>query len=194
MSDLGTATIDSATIGSATSDLATSNLATNQRTADELFEALEQHFELTLEMLSNWGEWLAEHERTIMDSDIGSLQSHLTSAGDLNSAWNELSRQRGQILARARVAGYTCSTLKQLAQGLPQWNMRADFRQRVRNVERCLASLRRLNTAAWLLVNQCSRAVDDTLLLMTSGSTLQSAYIAVPHADTTGGQIFDEQV
>ena len=159
----------------------------------ELYHSLENYLQAALEALSSWGEWLAEHERRVLSADIGSLEQHAASAQTLHSDLRVLSERREQVLADARAAGFACSTLKQLAQALPQWTSDIEFRQRIKNVERCMASLRRLNTAAWFLVNQCSRVVDQTLLLMTSGSTLQSAYIDVPHADTCGGQLLDTQ-
>jgi FlgN protein len=163
-------------------------------TNTELYRSLENYLETALEVLTNWGDWLAEHERRLLDRDVSSLESHAASSHDLHRELSELSERRVQVLADACKTGVLCSTLKQLAQALPEWKTQADFRQRVKNVERCMASLRRLNTAAWLLVNQCSRVVDDTLLLLTNGSTLQSVYIDVPHADTSGGQILDTQI
>lgn len=161
---------------------------------NELYRSLDKYLQTALEVLSSWGEWLAEHERRVLSPDIKSLQTHAESAEALHRDLSQLSERRAQVLADARTAGYVCSTLKQLAQALPQWNSEPELRQRVRNVERCMNNLRRLNTAAWMLVNQCSRVVDETLLLMTSGSTMQSAYIDVPHADTCGGQILDTEV
>ena len=159
----------------------------------ELYRSLESYLETALEVLSRWGEWLAEHERRILSTDIDSLERHSTEAQELHDDLRTLSEKRERVLSEARGAGYTCSSLKQLAQALPQWKTNPEFRQRIKNVERSMASLRRLNTATWLLVNQCSRVVDQTLLLMTSGSTMQSAYIDVPQADTCGGQLLDTQ-
>ena len=159
----------------------------------ELYRSLEKYLASALEVLSGWGEWLAEHERRVLESNIESLQAHAAEAQELHSDLKDLSQRRADVLARARAAGFTCSTLKQLAQSLPQWHTEPELRQRVKNVENCTVSLRRLNTAAWLLVNQCSRVVDETLMLMTTGSTLRGAYIDAPHADNYGGQILDTE-
>lgn len=160
---------------------------------DDIYRSLDQYLDSALAILSNWGQWLAEHERHVLESEADALAAHAASAQDLHRELAALSQQRGELLALASSAGYVCTTLKQLAQTLPQWQQ-PDFRGRVRNVERCMANLRRLNTAAWLLVNQCAHVVDETLLLMTSGSTMQSVYVDVPHADTSGGQILDTEV
>jgi hypothetical protein len=165
----------------------------NAMSHQELYLSIENYLATALEVLSSWGEWLSEHERLVLAADITALEQHTVGAERLHADLRRLSQTRGQVLSDAQTAGFACATLKQLAQALPQWNSNADFRQRLKNVERCMARLRRLNMAAWFLVNQCSRVVDQTLLLMTSGTTLQSAYIAVPHADTCGGQLFDSQ-
>lgn len=160
---------------------------------DDVYHSLDHYLDSALEILSNWGQWLADHERHVLESDAASLAAHAGTAQDLHGELAQLSQRRAELLERARASGFVCASLKQLAQALPQWR-EPQFRARVRNVERCMANLRRLNTAAWMLVNQCSRVVDETLLLMTSGSTLQSVYIDVPHADTGGGQILDTEV
>lgn len=161
---------------------------------DALFASLENYLVIALEVLSSWGQWLAEHERLVLDNAVQSFEQHAAKAAHLHRDLASLSESRANLLAEACAGGFACSTLKQLAQSLPQWRRDDQFRQRVKNVEHSMARLRRLNTAAWLLVSQCARVVDETLLLMTSGSTMHSAYIDVPHADTTGGQILDTQV
>jgi hypothetical protein len=161
---------------------------------DSLYSSLESYLVSAMETLSSWGEWLSEHERLVLDSDLVALESHAALAVPLQADLASLRARRSTVLDEAHAAGFTCSTLKLLAQALPQWRANVEFRQRVKNVERSMASLRRLNTAAWLLVNQCAHVIDETLLLMTSGSTMNGAYIDVPHADTTGGQILDTQV
>ena len=160
----------------------------------EIYDQIEKYLDSALEILSTWGDWLAEHERRVIEGNNRAIEEHSAEAEPLHADLGWLSSRRAEIIAEARQLGYSCSTLKQLAQGLPQWNSRPDFRQRFKSVERCMANLRRLNTAAWLLVSQCGRVVEDTLLLMTHGSALQSVYVSVPHADTSGGQIFDTQV
>lgn len=157
----------------------------------DIYLTLENYLEMTVEALSAWGDWLAEHERRVIEGDVRLLEAHAPSAEQLHNELARLNERRAEVLASARRAGFTCSTLKQLAQALPEWHTRLGFRQRVRNVERCMSNLHRLSTAAWLLVSQCSRVVDDTLMLMTVGSALRSVYVDVPHADTSGGQIFD---
>ena len=160
---------------------------------DEVYRTLDNYLDSALAILARWGQWLADHERHVLESEADALAAHAASAQELHRELAELSGRRAELLEQARTAGFVCSSLKQLAQTLPQWHD-DDFRGRVKNVERCMVNLRRLNTAAWLLVNQCSRIVDETLLLMTSGSTLQSVYIDVPHADTSGGQILDTEI
>lgn len=159
----------------------------------DIYPALDNYLETAVEVLSDWGDWLAENEQRVIEGDLQLLEAHARAAEQLQSDLSSLRERRAEILARARRAGITCSTLKQLAQSLPQWHTVAGFRQRVRNVERCMSNLQRMSTAAWLLVSQCSRVVDDTLMLMTAGSALQSVYVDVPQADTCGGQIFDTQ-
>jgi hypothetical protein len=170
-----------------------SAMQSDENYSDELYRSLENYLETGLEVLSNWGDWLAEHERRVLQADVASLEAHAQNAQALHSDLTDLSQRRTQLLAAARASGFPCATLKQLAQALPQWQAEPGFRQRLKNVEQCMANLRRLNTAAWLLIHQCSRVVDETLLLMTSGSTLQGAYIDVPHADTYGGHLLDTQ-
>lgn len=160
---------------------------------DQLYRSLENYLHTGLEVLSGWSQWLAEHERHVLQSDIESLQAHAAGAHALQQELASLSQRRLAVLSAAQSAGFACSTLKQLAQALPQWHADSQFRQRVRKLEQCMANLRRLNTAAWLLVNQCSRVVDTALMLMTSGSALQGAYIDVPHADNRGGHILDAE-
>lgn len=159
---------------------------------DDLYLLLNAYLTSAQEILSNWGQWLSEHEQHVLQSESDALAAHAESAGDLQDDLLQLSQRRTQLLALAHRSGLECSSLKQLAQRLPQWNL-PDFRSRVRNVELCMVNLRRLHTAAWMLVNQCTRVVDETLLLMTSGSTMQSVYVEVPHADTGGGQILDTE-
>lgn len=160
---------------------------------NSLYSSLENYLVSAMETLSSWGEWLSEHERLVLESDMVALESHAGMAAPLQVDLAALRARRGMVLAEAHASGFTCSTLKLLAQSLPQWRSNFEFRQRVKNVERSMASLRRLNTAAWLLVNQCAHVIDETLMLMTSGSTMHGAYIDVPHADTTGGQILDTE-
>jgi hypothetical protein len=158
-----------------------------------LFGLLDAYLHSVVDVLSSWGEWLAEHERLVLDADIRALESHAASAAQLHSDLADLSHRRAQLLTDAQASGLTCSTLKQLAQSLPQWSSHPDFRLRVKNAERSMHNLRRLNIAAWMLVNQCARVVDETLMLMTCGVTQAGAYIDVPGADTSGGQILDTQ-
>lgn len=160
---------------------------------DDVYRSLDNYLQSALEILANWGQWLAEHERHVLQSEADALGAHAASAAELHRSLAELSQRRAELLAQAHSASIACSSLKQLAQLLPQWSD-LEFRSRVRNVERSMANLRRLNTAAWLLVNQCSRVVNEALLLMTQGSTMQSVYVAVPHADTSGGQILDTEI
>lgn len=159
----------------------------------DLTRSLENYLDLALEVLSNWGQWLAEHERRVLESNFHLLVEHTIAADSLHAELLNLSQLRAAVLSEADGQGITCGTLKQLAQTLPDWHIRADLRQKVRGVENCMANLRRLNIAAWLLIHQCSRVVDETLLLMTSGSSMQGAYIDVPHADHCGGYILDTQ-
>lgn len=159
-----------------------------------LFASLDDYLRTALEVLAKWGQWLSEQERLVLEANILALEAHAASAEDLQADLHALQQRRARLLEDAAAAGYSCANLKQLAQALPQWSQDAEFRDRVRSVEHSMHSLRRLNIAAWLLVSQCAKVVDDTLLLMTCGSSLSSAYVEVPHADTSGGQILDAQV
>lgn len=160
---------------------------------DDVYRSLDNYLDSALEILSKWGQWLSEHERHVLESGPEALLAHAAGAEQLHGELVELSERRSELLALAHAAGFECSTLKQLAQTLPQWHQ-PEFRARVKSVERSMANLRRLSTAAWLLVNQCSRVVNEAMLLMTQGSTMQSVYVAVPHADTSGGQILDTEM
>lgn len=159
-----------------------------------LFASLDDYLRTALEVLAKWGQWLAEQERLVLDANVSALEAHAASAGDLHNDLRSLQARRARLLEDAAAAGYTCANLKQLAQALPQWLSDSQFRDRVRSVEHSMHSLRRLNLAAWLLVSQCAKVVDDTLLLMTVGSALSGAYVTVPQADTSGGQILDTQI
>lgn len=159
-----------------------------------LFASLDDYLRTALEVLAKWGQWLAEQERLVLEANIEALENHAVSADDLHKDLRALQTRRARLLEDAAAAGYSCANLKQLAQALPQWLEDARLRDRVRAVEHSTHSLRRLNIAAWLLVSQSAKVVDDTLLLMTCGSSLSGAYVAVPHADTSGGQILDTQV
>jgi flagellar biosynthesis/type III secretory pathway chaperone len=159
-----------------------------------LFASLDDYLRTALEVLANWGQWLAEQERLVLDADVLAMEAHAASAAMLQQDLQNLQARRTRLLEEAAAAGYSCANLKQLAQALPEWIRDSSFRDRVRSVEHSMHSLRRLNLAAWLLVSQCARTVDDTLLLMTCGSTLIGAYVEVPQADTSGGQILDAEV
>lgn len=159
-----------------------------------LFASLDDYLRTALEVLAKWGQWLAEQERLVLEANIEALEAHAASADDLHKDLRALQERRARLLEDAAAAGYSCGNLKQLAQALPQWTEDAQLRDRVRSVEHSMHSLRRLNIAAWLLVSQSAKVVDDTLLLMTCGSSLSVAYVAVPQADTSGGQILDTQV
>lgn len=159
-----------------------------------LFASLDDYLRTALEVLAKWGQWLAEQERLVLEANVPAMAAHAENSSDLNDDLKSLQARRARLLEDAAAAGYSCANLKQLAQALPQWIEDGQFRDRVRAVEHSMHSLRRLNLAAWLLVSQCAKVVDDTLLLMTCGSALSSAYVPVPHADTSGGQILDTQV
>ncbi len=159
-----------------------------------LFASLDDYLRTALEVLAKWGQWLAEQERLVLEADVPAMMAHAENSAELNGDLKSLQARRARLLEDAAAAGYSCVNLKQLAQALPQWTQDGQFRDRVRAVEHSMHSLRRLNLAAWLLVSQCAKVVDDTLLLMTCGSALSSAYVEVPHADTSGGQILDAQV
>ena len=159
-----------------------------------LFSSLDDYLRTALEVLAKWGQWLAEQERLVLDANLTALEAHAESAAELHQDLKTLQARRARLLEDAVAAGYSCANLKQLAHAMPQWTEDAELRDRVRAVEHSMHSLRRLNIAAWLLVSQCSKVVDDTLLLMTCGSSLSGAYVDVPQADTSGGQILDTQV
>lgn len=159
-----------------------------------LFASLDDYLRTALDVLAKWGQWLSEQERLVLDANVSALEAHAENAQGLQSDLQALQARRSRLLEDAAAAGYSCANLKQLSQALPQWSQDTAFRDRVRAVEHSMHSLRRLNIAAWLLVSQCAKVVDDTLLLMTCGSSLTSAYVEVPHADTSGGQILDAQV
>ncbi len=161
---------------------------------ENLVLSLDKYLDSALHILAGWESWLEEHQRRVVLSQVDELEAHATSANDLHADLNRLTERRAQLLAQAREAGFTCSNLKQVAESLPQWHRHSVLRNRVRMVERSMANLRRLTTATWLLVSQCSKVVDDTLMLMTSGSALHGAYVHSPHADTIGGQILDTQI
>ncbi|MFO1063254.1 MAG: hypothetical protein U0892_05225 [Pirellulales bacterium] len=160
----------------------------------ELFIPLNEYLERAHDILRAWGTWLAEHERLIVGSQAARLEQHLTSAYGLTDELAALSEARGTLLAEARRAGFTCSTLKELAQSLTQWATDAGFRARVLSVEQSMAQLRRLNIAAWVLVNHCSKYVDETMSIMNSGTAMRPVYIDSPHADMIGGQILDQAI
>lgn len=159
-----------------------------------LFASLDDYLRTALEVLAKWGQWLDEQERLVLEANVPAMEAHAANAVDLHNDLHSLQTRRARLLEDAAAAGYSCVNLKQLAQALPQWTEDAPFRDRVRSVEHSMHSLRRLNIAAWLLVSQCAKVVDDTLLLMTCGSSLSGAYVAVPQADTSGGQILDTQI
>ncbi|MGN6134176.1 MAG: hypothetical protein ACTHOU_06715 [Aureliella sp.] len=160
---------------------------------DELYRSLERYLATASELLDRWGQWLDEHQRHVLGLDVAAMESHAESAAGLQQELGSLGQRRTEVLSAARELGLECATLKQLAQRLPQWRSVPDFPNRIHRVERSMAGLRRLNTAAWMLVSQRSRLINETMLLMTSGSTLQGAYIETPHADTYGGQLLDTE-
>jgi FlgN protein len=162
--------------------------------ATPFFDWLDEYLQAARAVLARWQQWLAQHEQCILAGDMAAALHHAQSIGDLEAELDQLRQRRGQLLEQARGSGLPSTSLKQLAQSLPQWTSNARFRDRFREIERNLAHLRRLHTATWILVHQSLRLVDDTMLLMTCGSALCGAYIEVPQADTSGGQILDAQV
>ncbi len=126
-----------------------------------LFASLDDYLRSALEVLAKWGQWLAEQERLVLDANVQAMEAHAASADDLQHDLQTLQRRRARLLEDAAAAGYSCANLKQLAQALPQWLEDAALRDRVRAVEHSMHSLRRLNLAAWLLVSQCSKVVDE---------------------------------
>lgn len=163
-------------------------------TQTDVYAALNAYLDRALDILGAWGNWLNEHDRMIVSSELTGLQKHLYSAVGLTEDLTELGQARTELLAEARRSGFTCSTLKQLAQSLPQWRTKSELRRKVNNVEMSMTHLRRLNVASWMLVHHCARHANETMLLMTEGSTVQGAYISAPHADTSGGQLLDTQI
>jgi hypothetical protein len=159
-----------------------------------LFRSLDNYLERVLDVLANWADWLGEHERRVLAGAMDELGQHAGEATQLHLDLSQLSERRAAVLAAARAQGVICSTLKQLAQSLPEWQTQPEFRLRIKNVERSMTRLRRLNTAAWLLVHQCAKVVDETMLIMTSGQAKASVYGTTPHADTLGGQFLDENI
>ncbi len=160
----------------------------------ELYESLNAYLQWTVETLTRWSEWLAEHERLVLQADFRALELHAQTAVSLHDDLAKVATKRNELLAQAQAAGIQVSTLKQLAKTLPEWQSVPDLRRKVKHAERCMTTLRQLNTAAWLLINQCARVVDETMMLMTKGSTMQGAYVDVPQADMIGGQILDAQI
>ena len=75
---------------------------------DELYRSLEKYLASALEVLSGWGEWLAEHERRVLDSNIASLQTHADDAQALHGDLRILSERRGELLPAPGRRPYLC--------------------------------------------------------------------------------------
>jgi flagellar biosynthesis/type III secretory pathway chaperone len=159
-----------------------------------VFDRLWSYLDQAQQLMADWRRWLEDHERLILSGEARQLESHALESHVLEEQLSQLAARRQELLNAAGSGGYRCATLKQLAQRIPQWTEHPELRNRFQTVERALQQLSRAHTAAWVLVSQCARHVDETLMLMSSGSTTECVYISTGHADTHGGHILDTQV
>ncbi len=88
----------------------------------ELYESLNAYLQWTVETLTRWSEWLAEHERLVLQADFRALELHAQTAVSLHDDLAKVATKRNELLAQAQAAGIQrFQRFKQRRQTLPEW-------------------------------------------------------------------------
>ncbi len=154
---------------------------------------LESYLVQLSEINRRWSEWLTGGEEAFMRSDIEHLDDLTTGAGELMGELNDVLAGRAQLLADAKQAGMPSSDLQSLARSLPAWR-RPELRESVARARQQLSNLRKRHVATWVLVSHGLQFANDTMRLLTAGTSERDVYVQNQKADTSGGQLLDASV
>jgi hypothetical protein len=156
---------------------------------DQITARVEAYLIHVAETSTRWREWLQLGETASIVLDQQALLAFEQRAPQLTAALQELASRRQHLLDSAQAAGLPADSIQSLARSLPAWQ-RFSFRSAVEAVRQQLEHLRRMHTAAFILLHQSWQQSRETLRLLSTGSGLTPVYYGNDSLEG-GGQILD---
>lgn len=151
---------------------------------------LESYLHQLSAVSSRWTEWLAVNERAVLANEIDQLPIHAPAATEIMDELKAIVGRRSELLATAASIGLVAPTLDSLARQLPAWK-ESGLRTAMQRAKTQISQMRRLQTAAWVLMHESFCFYQGTMSLLTAGKSHQAVYTKATNSDMGSGQLLD---